>query len=195
MRSASCRHHIYRHPVLHFTQDGSGEVDVSELEELLEAAGEKVNPLELESVFQVTRSPASRAAAALSILLPLKFHRNSMRMAAVSSRSMSFSTQCTSAGCARTRPKSISPKVPCASTVHSGSKSPHTVSSVRLPRHRPRWRRLCRRNRRPDAVGHARRHPRRRDSQYMQSVPQQKPIGPYDRGLQVPRAHPRPRYL
>jgi hypothetical protein len=33
-------------------EDGSGEVDVSELEELLEAAGEKVNPLELESVFQ-----------------------------------------------------------------------------------------------------------------------------------------------
>ncbi len=28
-------------------------MDVSELEELLEAAGEKVNPLELESVFQV----------------------------------------------------------------------------------------------------------------------------------------------
>ena len=34
-------------------KDGSGEVDVSELEELLEAAGEKLNPLELESVFQV----------------------------------------------------------------------------------------------------------------------------------------------
>lgn len=33
-------------------EDGSGEVDVSELEELLEAAGEKLNPLELESVFQ-----------------------------------------------------------------------------------------------------------------------------------------------
>ncbi len=31
-------------------------MDVSELEELLEAAGEKVNPLELESVFQVGMS-------------------------------------------------------------------------------------------------------------------------------------------
>jgi hypothetical protein len=42
-----------RFPLTSTAQDGSGEVDVSELEELLEAAGEKVNPLELESVFQV----------------------------------------------------------------------------------------------------------------------------------------------
>lgn len=74
-----------------FAQDGSGEVDVSELEELLEAAGEKVNPLELESVFQVRRCAASR------VVLALKLSRNSTQMAVVSSPSTSFSTRCTRA--------------------------------------------------------------------------------------------------
>jgi hypothetical protein len=72
---------------------------VSELEELLEAAGEKVNPLELESVFQVRMKcgGAERGWHACTAYSTPLF-RNSMRMGAVLSPSTSSSTPCTSAG-------------------------------------------------------------------------------------------------
>jgi hypothetical protein len=58
---------------------------VSELEELLEAAGEKVNPLELESVFQVRQRFLFAQCLVVFEFQP-ELPRNSMRMAAASSR-------------------------------------------------------------------------------------------------------------